>query len=70
MAVSVSPKGTGLELGAPIALFPTHIWGGGVNIEYRRQYAVAQNGLFLINVTTQETGQPITIILNWKPPEK
>jgi len=70
MAVRVTDKGGTLERGTPSALFQTHIWGGGVNVTNRRQYAVSKDKWFLINEATQDTGAPITIMLNWHPPEK
>jgi serine/threonine protein kinase len=70
MAVPVTVKGATLEGGTPKSLFQTRIWGGGANVEGRRQYAVAKDGRFLINVTVQETGSPITLLLNWKSPAK
>ena len=33
----------------------------------RPQYDVAADGRFLMNVTTEDTTSPITVILNWKP---
>jgi hypothetical protein len=42
--------------------------GGGTNIDLGRQYDVARDGRFLINVAADEAaGSPITVILNWAP---
>ena len=66
IAVPIAVNGTTLEPGAPVALFQTRIVGGGTNIDLGRQYDVAADGRFLINVTTDEaSAEPITVILNW-----
>src|SRR6202022_2698100 len=49
MAAPITAKGTTLEPGAPVALFPTRIYGGGVDIGQGRQYDVTRDGRFLIN---------------------
>jgi Tol biopolymer transport system component len=72
MAVPVTP-GVG-TMGAPVKLFTTHIVreriSGAAN--YNQQYDVSPDGeRFLINVTIREPAtSPITVVLNWKPPEK
>jgi Tol biopolymer transport system component len=71
MAASIKVKGTALELGAPVALFKTRIWGGGTNATNNQQYDVAPDGRFLINIATEDASTvPITLLLNWKPPAK
>jgi Tol biopolymer transport system component len=66
MAAPISVNGATLEPGAPVALFQTRIVGGGTNIDLGRQYDVASDGRFLINVATDEaTASPITVIQNW-----
>jgi hypothetical protein len=74
MAVPVKPAvdGQGLEAGSPLSLFRARIVGGATPAANKHQYAVAPDGQrFLINVTAEEaSGAPITVILNWKPPEK
>lgn len=71
MAVSITVKGSGaaatIEPGAPQPLFPSHISGYSIA---RQQYAVARDGRFLINVTTDDAGSPITLLLNWQPRSK
>ena len=72
MAAPITLKGTSLDPGAPEALFQTRIVGGGANTSIlRQQYAVAPDGRFLINVTTDDAvTSPITLLQNWKPPTK
>ena len=38
--------------------FPTHIWGGGVDAQQERQYDVAPDGRFLINVRLESPAAP------------
>ena len=49
MAAQVTVTGSTLEPGAPVVLFPTRIYGGGVDAQQGRQYDVAPDGRFLIN---------------------
>jgi serine/threonine protein kinase/Tol biopolymer transport system component len=65
MAVPITINGAAMEAGAPSALFQTHIVGGGTGIDLGRQYDVAPDGRFLINVTADDTAAPITVIENW-----
>ena len=69
MAATVVATGTRLEPGAPVALFNTRIYGGGVDNVRGRQYDVARDGRFLINTVLEETAPPITLLQNWKPSE-
>ena len=63
MAVTVAASGTTLEAGKPVALFPSNIVGAD-----KAQYAVARDGRFLINQTTEgPTAPPITLIQHWNP---
>jgi hypothetical protein len=48
-------------------LFPTHIWGGGVDAQQERQYEVAPDGQFLINMELESAAAPITLLMNWTP---
>jgi hypothetical protein len=51
----------------PSPLFQTRIVNTGRRDD-RGQYAVSPDGRFLINQSTDESGNaPITLILNWKP---
>ena len=69
MAVPVATTGIAPEMGTPMALFPTRAVYGGVSIVgVTWQYDVADDGRFLINVTTGEGATaPITVIQNWAP---
>ena len=49
MAAPTTVTGATLEPGAPVVLFPTRIFGGGVDGQQGRQYHVAPDGRFLIN---------------------
>ena len=68
MAVQTRVQGTVLELGAPVKLFDTHIYGGGTDVAQGSQYDVARDGRFLINTLLDEATAPITIVQHWKPP--
>ena len=67
MSAPVAVKNTSLEPGNPVALFQTRIVFGGVSpVGVLRQYDVASDGRFLINVTADEAGAlPITVVQNW-----
>jgi hypothetical protein len=65
MAVSVNTKGSAIDLGAPVQLFPTHVTGGGVDAQQGRQYGVASDGMFVINTELHGATGPITLIQNW-----
>jgi hypothetical protein len=51
-------------------LFPTHRWGGGVAAQQERQYDVASDGRFLINMELESAAAPITLLMNWTPEAK
>ena len=51
-------------------LFPTRIFGGGVDAAQGRQYDVAPDGRFLINTVLDSAAPPITLIQNWNPEAK
>ena len=53
-----------------MALFPTRIYGGGVDNAQGRQYDVTRDGRFLINTVLDDASSPITLMQNWKPPKK
>lgn len=68
MAVPFSVTGNSVEMGNPIALFPTRIVGGGTDLSVHWQYDVAADGRFLINTLVGDCGvDPIRLILNWNP---
>jgi hypothetical protein len=45
-------------------LFPTHVWGGGVDAQQERQYDVAPDGRFLINMELESAAAPITRVVS------
>ncbi len=68
MAAPVTTRGTALEPGTPVALFPTRIVGGGADSGQGRQYDVTRDGRFLINTVLDDAAAtPITLIMNWRP---
>jgi eukaryotic-like serine/threonine-protein kinase len=68
MAVPLSIAGDSVEVGNPIALFPTRIAGGGTDVGLGWQYDVAADGRFLINTLVGEgSTTPIRLIQNWNP---
>ncbi len=71
MAAPVTTRGTALEPGTPVALFPTRILGGGGDGGLGPQYDVTRDGRFLINTALDDAAAtPITLILNWRPDGK
>ena len=66
MAVPVTIKPT-LEPGAPRVVFSSAIVGGGVDAQQGRQYDVAPDGRFLINISVDNAIGPITLLMNWRP---
>ena len=70
MGAPITATATTLEPGAPVALFPTRISGGGRDNQQGRQYDVARDGRFLINTVLDDASSPITLLQNWKPPAK
>jgi Tol biopolymer transport system component len=69
MAAPVTVTGSTLALGEPGLLFPTRVFGSGVDLE-GRQYDVAPDGRFLINTVLDSASAPITLIQNWNPEAK
>ena len=69
MAAPIAVTGSSLEPGTPVRLFPTRIYGGGVEAQQGRQYDVAPDGRFLINMEL-DTAAPITLLQNWNPEAK
>jgi hypothetical protein len=65
MAVPVKMTETRFEAGIPAALFPTSI----VALSFKHQYAVSNDGRFLVNNRQVEeaSASPITVIFNRKP---
>jgi hypothetical protein len=67
MAAPITVNGAAVEPGTPVALFPTRIYGGGVDNQQGWQYDVARDGRFLINSVVDSVASPITLIQNWAP---
>lgn len=70
MAAPITAAGSTLEPGTPVALFPTHMLGGGQDGGQGRQDDVAPDDRFSINTELDSASVPITLILNWQPPAK
>ena len=70
MAAPITATGTTFISGAPVVLFPTRTWGGGVDNQQGTQYDVAPDGRFLINTELEGATAPITLIQNWTPEAK
>jgi len=68
--IQVAANPQTVEPGSPIPLFITRV-GGALQTIYRQQYMVSPDGQrFLMNTVTEEATSPITVILNWKRPDK
>jgi DNA-binding winged helix-turn-helix (wHTH) protein/Tol biopolymer transport system component len=68
MAAAIKVTGRTLQPGMPVALFPTHISGGGLDVNTGgRQFDVSSDGRFLINTVLDNAATPITLLQNWKP---
>ena len=65
--VRSDPGSAGLEVGAPRALFQTRLpFQGVAGLDTRQWYDVTADGQrFLLNLPWEESGSPITVILNW-----
>ena len=70
MAAPITVTGASVAPGAPVALFPTRIYGGGADGGQGRNYDVTRDGRFLINTVLDEAAAPITLIRNWNPEAK
>jgi len=70
MAAPIAFTGPTLAPGAPVALFPTRIVGGGTDTGQSRQYDVTRDWRFLINTVLDEAAAPITLLMNWAPDAK
>jgi hypothetical protein len=70
MAVPIMATGSSLEPGAPVRLFRSRIVGGGGRGDSStgRHYEVAHDGRFLINTILDDAAAPITLVMNWRPP--
>ena len=70
MAAPIVVTGATIAPGAPVVLFPTRIYGGGVDSVQGRQYDISSDGRFLINTEPDSATAPITLIQNWTPDAK
>jgi hypothetical protein len=57
---AVTVTGAAVEPRTPVSLFPTRIYGGGVDNQQGWQYDVARDGRFLINSVVDSVTSPIT----------
>jgi hypothetical protein len=67
MAAPITATGSTVVPGTPVALFQTHVMGGGIDNLQGRQYDVAPDGRFMINRVLDTAISPITLIQNWNP---
>ena len=70
MAVTIAVGGSTIAPGVPVLLFRTRIYAGGQDDQLGRQYDVASDGRFLINMVLGDAAEPITLIQNWHPEGK
>ena len=67
MAAAIDTTASAIAPRSPVALFPTHVYGGGVDGGQGVQYNVTADGRFLINTEIDTVAPPITILQNWTP---
>lgn len=67
MAAAIDVFGTTIAPRPPAVLFPTRIYGSGVDGGQGVQYNVTTDGRFLINTEIDTVPPPITILQNWHP---
>ena len=70
MAVPISANGATVSSGAAVTLFPTRIFGGGIENGLGLQYDVSRDGRFLINTVLDDPSGPITLLQHWRPEAK
>ena len=73
MASTITIRGSALEPGPPVRLFPTRIFAGGADKDSGQgvQFDVGRDGRFLINTMLKsDSSAPITILQNWNPEVK
>ena len=70
MAAPITVTPSAIEPGAPVKLFPTRVFSGGVDAQQGPQYSVAPDGRFLINTELDVADPPITLLMNWNPDAK
>jgi Tol biopolymer transport system component len=62
---------TAPDVGAPVALFAPPLGGAVQQADFRHQYMVSSDGQrFLVATAMEGVDSPITIIMNWKPPNE
>jgi serine/threonine protein kinase len=67
--IQVAANANPPEVGTPVALFAPPLGGAVQQADFRHQYVVSSNGQrFLVATVTEGMNSPITVILNWKPP--
>jgi Tol biopolymer transport system component len=68
----LSSNGQTIDVGKASPLFTAHLTLGPLPAIQRHQYVASPDGQrFLMNITNEEqTGTPITLILNWHPEQK
>jgi serine/threonine protein kinase len=67
--IRVASNGAPPEVGAPVALFAPPLGGAVQQADFRHQYMVSSDGQrFLVATVPEGVNSPITMILNWKPP--
>jgi Tol biopolymer transport system component/DNA-binding winged helix-turn-helix (wHTH) protein len=70
MAAPVTASDASFSAGAPEILFQPRRFGAGATVAGRSaQYDVAPDGRFLVNTEADSTAPPITLLLNWRPPD-
>jgi serine/threonine protein kinase/Tol biopolymer transport system component len=68
MVALITSSGTSFAAATPVALFATSLATGGGSL--LQEYVVSRDGRFLLNEQKDlSTNNPITLILNWKPPK-
>ena len=70
MAAPITVTASAIAPGVSVKLFPTRIYGGGVDAQQGPQYSVAPDGRFLINAELDVADPPITLLMNWNPDAK
>lgn len=66
-AVTIAFSSDGrVEAGPPAVLFQTRIGGANIN---QKEYLVSPDGRFLLDTPVGDASRPLTVILNWQPPQ-
>jgi len=64
--ILIGHDGQTVEAGAPIRLFPARLATGANVYQGQSQYAVAADGRFLLDISTDtDAAPPISVVLNW-----